>query len=341
MKSTCIILIWFIFWPHLHAKQEADQTVPENGQIEFREQVNFMGWPNCLKLSNQSIEMIITTDVGPRILYFGFIGGPNMFYVDVADTGKTGGDEWRLYGGHRFWLSPEIMPRTYAPDNTPVSYCWNGEILTLTQDLEQLTATVKEISIRLYSGKNQVDILHRLTNKGSHNTEELALWGISACAGGSWAIVPQEPCIDPAEFLLPVRSLAIWGFTRMDDPRYCWGEKYILARQSVMDLKSETKIGMLNKQKWAACVLDTMLFIKTFDFDPDLTYPDYGCNNEIYMNGKFLEVESLGPLTKIKPKSTIEHIEHWTLYRTEINSRDDEERIQQELEPVLNLSKNP
>jgi hypothetical protein len=307
--------------------------------LKLEEQVEFKSWPNCIRLSNNEIELIITTDIGPRILRFGFIGGPNIFYISPADTGKTGGVEWHLYGGHRFWLAPEIFPRTYYPDNTPVSYTWDGETLKLTQDIEPETQTVKEIEIRMDPGKNEIEVLHRLINEGS-SAVELAPWAISACAPGGRAIIPQEPYIDPADFLLPARPLVLWAFTKMNDPRYVWGEKFIQAKQDPK-LLSETKIGVLNKQEWAAYIMDEYLFCKIFKYDPEVLYPDYGCNNEVYMNGDFLEVESLGPLIKIAPQGTIEHHEKWLLYQIEAINSDDEEKINQVIEPLLKLSLDP
>ena len=47
--------------------------------------------------------MIATTDVGPRIIRFGFVGEENEFKEYEDTTGQVGGDEWRIYGGHRLW----------------------------------------------------------------------------------------------------------------------------------------------------------------------------------------------------------------------------------------------
>lgn len=288
----------------------------------MKEHVEFEGWPNCISLNNGSIELIITTDVGPRIIRFGFIDGQNMFYVAPSDKGKTGGDEWHLYGGHRFWHSPEVAPRTYSPDNASVEYSWNGKTLKLTQQLEPLTSIVKEIEITLKPDKNELEVLHRMINKSCWNVE-LAPWAISACAPGGQAIVPQEPYIYPADYLLPVRPVVLWAYTKMDDPRYQWGEKFILAKYDSND-GSETKIGVLNKQKWAAFFLENNLFLKTFAYDSTAIYPDFGCNNEIYINGNFMEVESLGPLSNIPPNGMVEHRENWILKETSLTFNDED-----------------
>ena len=76
------------------------------------EKTSFGGWDNCFHIFNDSIDAIVTTDVGPRIIYFGLRDGENMFHTIPEDMGKIGGDEWRAYGGHRLWHAPEMKPRS-------------------------------------------------------------------------------------------------------------------------------------------------------------------------------------------------------------------------------------
>lgn len=56
------------------------------------ERVSYKGWENCLKLGNGKVELVVTTDVGPRILLFGFAGGQNLFKNYEEQMGRTGGD---------------------------------------------------------------------------------------------------------------------------------------------------------------------------------------------------------------------------------------------------------
>lgn len=311
MKKTILFILLLSFSRCFVGLAQSNPST--DSKITMIEQTDFLGWPNCIKLSNGNIELIVTTDVGPRIIRFGFVNRQNMFYVSPTDKGKTGGNEWRLYGGHRFWLAPEMKSRSYSPDNRRVKYSWNGKTIKLTQNIEPETSIAKEIEITMYSDKNEVKVLHRIINKG--NTDiELAPWAISACAAGGRAIVPQEPYVDPADYLLPIRPIVLWAYTKMNDPRYIWGERFIQAKQD-SSIVSETKIGILNKQKWAAYYLKNNLFVKTFEYDPVAIYPDYGCNNEIYICGDFLEVETLGPLSKILPQGIIEHTEYWSLHK--------------------------
>ena len=92
-------------------------------------ELEFENYGNCLSISNGAIEAIVTIDVGPRIIYFGFIGGENVLYTDLnreycsADPSmlERYGENAQCfcYGGHRLWTSPERMPESYYPDNRP------------------------------------------------------------------------------------------------------------------------------------------------------------------------------------------------------------------------------
>lgn len=298
----------------------------------MNERANYKGWPNCIRLYNDETELIVTTDVGPRIVRFGFINQQNFFYLAANQAGKTGGEEWRIYGGHRLWLAPENIDVSYYPDNDPVSYMVDVTTLKVSQSKETTTGIVKEMEITLSEGKNRVTVLHRLINQGPYPVE-LAPWSISALAPGGMAIIPQEPFGEGNDYLLPARSLALWQYTKMNDPRWTWGEKYIQAKQDPSCI-SEQKIGILNKQGWSAYHLNGELLIKRFDFNPGAIYPDYGSNNEVYINAHFLEIETLGPLTKIAPGGTIEHLEYWLLTKASID--ESEESIDSHILPLVN-----
>lgn len=289
--------------------------------------ISFNGWDNCICLGNDKVELIVTTDVGPRIVRFGYINGKNLLYESQDDKGKRGGDEWRIYGGHRLWHSPEVSPRTYSPDNLPVHYSWDNLTLRLTQNIESSTGIIKELEITFNTPSQStpydasVTVLHRLINKNMWDIR-LAPWAITALAPGGWIILPQEPYIDPADYMLPSRPMVLWHYTQMNDPRWIWGRKYIQLKYDP-SIPSEQKLGLLNKQMWGAYYLDGNLFIKTFSFDPGAEYADYGCNNEVWVNGAFMELESLGPYAPVPAGGFTEHTETWSLARTDLDENVD------------------
>jgi len=90
--------------------------------MEFKDKYSWGGWSNCIYISNGEVDLVCTTDVGPRIMRYGFVGQKNLFLEIENDMGKKGGDEFRLYGGARLWHAPEANPRSYCPDNRSVEY---------------------------------------------------------------------------------------------------------------------------------------------------------------------------------------------------------------------------
>jgi hypothetical protein len=299
--------------------------------LKFQEHISYMGWPNCIRLSNEEVELIIATDIGIRILHFGFTGGKNIFYLSPGDLGRQGGDQWRIYGGHRLWHAPEEIPRTYAPDNDSIFYSFESNMLKLVQRVEKDTGILKEMDIHLSDNSNQLKISHRLVNQNSFSVK-LSAWAISAMVPGGVAIIPQEPYGEGNNYLLPGRAMAVWNYTQMNDSRWVWGNKYILAKQDV-HIDSEQKIGVLNKQGWAAYCMDDEFLIKVFDFDPAMEYPDFMSNNEIYFNGQFLELETLGAYGEIPSLARTEHHEYWQLTKGKVEGT--EKSIEHVVLPVL------
>jgi len=299
--------------------------------MEIQEKYKFGGWKNCIRMTNGEVEIIITTDVGPRIVRFGFVGDQNLFREFKQQQGKTGGDKWLIYGGHRLWHAPEVKPRTYFPDNNPVNYNWNGKTLRLIQSIEATTGIQKEIEINLGSSNNNVRILHRLINKNLWGIE-IAPWALSVMAQGGRAIIPQEPYQSGEENLLPVRPLVLWSYTEMKDPRFIWGTKFIQVKQNP-NAKTYQKIGVLNTLGWAAYYLDGQLFVKRYNYNPEARYPDFGVNTEIYTNPEILEVETLGGMKKVPPGESVEHVENWFLFKATLN--EDEEFLESELTPII------
>jgi hypothetical protein len=80
----------------------------------------------------------------------------------------------------------------------------------------------------------------------------------------------------------------------MTDPRWTWGDKYILLRQSCEGTRPQ-KIGMFNTTGWAAYAWGGSVFIKKFDGNPNARYPDQNSNLESWTNQDLLELETLGP----------------------------------------------
>jgi len=283
--------------------------------------MDYRGWPNCCRLSNGLIDLIATTDVGPRIIRFGFVGEENEFKEYEETAGKVGGDEWRIYGGHRLWHAPEAKPRTYCPDNSPVGLEQHGDLVRLIQPTEATTGIQKEIDIRLSAAEAHVEVTHRLRNTNLWAVN-LAPWALSVMAPGGTAGIPLPPRRSHEESLLPANTMALWAYTDMSDPRWHWGEKYVLLRQDPTSQRPQ-KVGAMARDGWAAYARAGHLFVKRFSYVEDARYPDLGCSVEAFTNADMLELETLGPLVDLEPGAAVEHVERWHLFRDVEPPKDD------------------
>jgi len=273
--------------------------------------VSYRGWPNCIRLANGRVEVIATTDVGPRIIHLSVPGGENILGVMPDEAGLTGGDEWRIYGGHRLWHSPEAKPRSYYPDNGPVEAQFDGDTLRLIQPVEATTGIQKEIDVTLIGDQPHLEVRHILENRGLWPVE-LAPWALSVMGLGGVAVLPQSDWATP-DNLLPNRLLVLWPYSDMRDPRVDWGSRYVLLRQDPQR-KPPFKVGLNATEGWAAYYRQNQLFVKCFDYEPGLEYPDFGCSVEAYTCDRFLELETVAPLVLLEPGEAVEHVEHWFLY---------------------------
>lgn len=266
--------------------------------------VPYGGWNRCARIASGDLEMIVTLEVGPRIIRFGQIGGPNEFVEYTKDMGTTGGDEYRSYGGHRLWIAPEEDPKTMAPDNTPVEYHVEGGWHVFTASPEQWLIQ-KEIRIRPEAKRFTVE--HRIYNRNAYSIE-FAPWALTVMATGGECIFPQPAYGRHIDNLLPVRAMALWAYTNMADPRWTWGRRVVRLRQT--DNAEPQKIGVELKQGVAGYANHGNFYYKRFPYETGETYPDYGCNFETFTRNDMLEVESLGPLKTVKPFEYASHTEH-------------------------------
>jgi hypothetical protein len=278
------------------------------------EKLNYKGWPNSYRVSNGEVELVITGDIGPRIMRYGFPGGQNLFKEFPETLGKSGEAAWQLRGGHRIWVAPEDPVKTYAPDNSPVKVEVLGEVIQATEPVEKLTGLEKQITVKMSSTGTGVEVMHRMKNT-SKATLELAPWALTMMAQGGTGIHGFPPRGKHPEVLAPTNPLVMWAFTDLSDKRWQFTKKYLILRQDPKNAIPQ-KLGSFNRNTWAAYVLGMELFIKRYEADPSHPYPDFGCSFETFTNADFLELETLGPLTRIKPGGWVEHVERWTLHKS-------------------------
>ena len=281
---------------------------------------SYENYGKCIKMENDTTELYVTVDLGPRIVKYNLKGCENMLFNDVArDCLEKGesfdncfypGAVWYNYGGHRLWASPELYPATYYPENDPVAYEIDGNTVRLTPPAQKYTNLQFRTEITLDCCSSKVTVRHSIENLFCKPVT-VSPWAITVMAPGGVETIPMP---DHDAGYLANRVLALWSYSNMADPRVTWGEKTITLRQD-STMEQPFKLGLNVEHGWVKYANRGQIFTKYFDYDPNMTYPDYGVKFETYTCDKFTEVETVGELKELQPGGRVELEERWELAR--------------------------
>jgi hypothetical protein len=242
------------------------------------------------------------------------VDGQNFFKEFDDQMGRSGESTWQPRGGHRLWFAPEDRVLTYAPDNFPIRIEVNDGVLDAIAPVEELTGLEKRMVVRMAPTGTQVEAVHHIRNTGKEPFD-LAPWALTMMAQGGTGIHGFPPRGTHPEQLSPSNPLVMWSFTNLSDPRWELLEKYLVLRQDPLNSIPQ-KLGSFNRETWGAYVLHEEVFIKrTRAVGEPAEYPDYGCSFETFTNADFLELETLGPLTRLAAGETVTHTERWSAHR--------------------------
>lgn len=292
------------------------------------------GWQNCYRISNGSVELIVTGDVGPRVIRYGFVGGQNLFKEFLDQMGKSGEADWQARGGHRIWLAPEDVIATYAPDNTAVEVTVAPDGVTAIAPVQPLTGLEFSLDVRLAPEGSGVTVRHRIRNHGAA-PYRLSPWALTMLAPGGTGIHGFPPRGTHPQVLAPTNPLVMWAFSDLSDPRWTFTRKYLALRSDSHNPRP-MKLGSWNRNTWGVYLYNGEAFVKRYNAaGAPADYPDHGCSFETFTNSEILELETLGPVVDLAPGATVDHVERWSLHRGVTISRLDDAELDRVLLPLI------
>ena len=272
------------------------------------------------RLANGEIELAITTSVGPRVIRLARPGGPNVFVeLPNAVLECPGGGTFHLRGGHRLWVAPEVPPTTYLPDDEPVILQTGTDTISATTPAGDSEV---ERTIRVSLGTaGSIVVDHVVENRGDRSLSAAA-WAITQLPPDGIAVLPQATETADPWGVQPNRSVVLWPYTDPGAPGVEWTAASALIR-GVED-PQPFKIGVENRRGWLAHWRSGELFVKwSRPHRDDADYLDRGASAQVYRNDRFIELETLSPLTVLAPGERIEHREVWRLHRASVESVSD------------------
>lgn len=262
--------------------------------------------PGALDLDLGPYRVSIATGYGPRVAGLRLEDGPEMFAVLSPDVviDRPDSGTYRFHGGHRLWASPEVPTITYAPDEHPCDVESDTDRVTITGPADR-AGLIKSIELRLDGGRLSVD--HTIVN-AAPETIEVAPWAITQVPLGGAALVPLIAPGPPG--LQASHSLILWPYTDLSDPRLSWLERAVVI-ESVAG--APLKVGTGPAPRRLGFLFQGHLLTKDVPSAGAGSYPDLGAVAQVYTNGSFCELESVGPITALEQGAGVSHREIWQI----------------------------
>ena len=277
-----------------------------------------------LSLDLGSYRVRVATGYGPRVIGLSLGVGPELFaqlppeiVIERPDSGT-----YRFHGGHRLWASPEVPEITYAPDEHSCDVTRGPDQVSITGPADR-AGLAKSIVVRLDGGR--LSVVHTLLNEGT-GTIAAAPWAITQFPLGGLALMPLAA--PGSHGLQASHSLILWPYTDLSDPRLRWREQALLI-ETVAGPK--LKVGSGPAPGRLGYLRQGHLFTKEVAPVGPGAYPDRGAVAQVYADGSFCELESVGPIEELAPGASVSHTETWAVetcddleaaYRTVVEGRD-------------------
>jgi hypothetical protein len=267
----------------------------------------------ALEITTRKIKLVVITELGPRIAFFGLPNGENVFYWKNDLLGREG---WRLLGGHRVWATrpgADESEDAYAADNEQCEIEESHGEWIITGAVHPFLQTRRGMRIRILNNES-LEVNSFITNSGP-----------MLYSGGVW----NPTCILPRpgmEFGVPLGDRRLtWDIikvviprtfaghsSRINDSQITFNEDFMIVRPQGIETKRMimAPLGIL-AMSWPEKGIS---FIKHAQFKPFAQYP-LGCNLAIY-NGPdnyMSEMETYGQERTLLPGETMTHKETWQL----------------------------
>lgn len=273
-----------------------------------REIRNTDKWGKVLWLTGDKMEIGVALEFGIRVVHLSCPGMENLFYEQPNDLsdGFYNRNGWRIFGGHRILMSPESS-LSYSGDNDPVDCATKSDAVMIVQGVDYALNIQKMLKITFLEDGG-VALENGIKNVGRAPLEG-ATWGINTLSGGGKADISFEG--NPPGNCIPKRVVSLWGDTNLHDSRITFTRNGLTAVHQ--DIKDYFKIGLYCDPGKAVYENKGQRLTLAFDAPKLENLPDNGCNFELYMCDKFMELETLGEKFCLESGEFASHTEVWHL----------------------------
>jgi hypothetical protein len=270
-----------------------------------------------VELVTESLRLVIATDFGPRIAFFGKPGDENLL---LWAPGKHFRNKWELTGGHRVWVTRPLADEceeTYLLDNEQCEVVRTGSGWVVTAPPHPVNNTRRGVSITLIE-ENKIEVDNFMINNGD-----------MLYSGGVWGLTCTVPGKD-TQYGIPLSNGSSWDFCkivmfgRWDGHTGGFNDDQFTFKDDIMLIspKGRENKRMIMSEKGIFAMRDVardILFAKKTEFIRTGRYP-HECNLAAYVgpDNFMVEMESMGCESTVRPGESIHNKEMWVLESSEI-----------------------
>ncbi len=273
-------------------------------------QIKFDGF-DAVEISTPVLKAVLIYEIGPRIAFFGKADAENLLYWDKNAVTRN---EWKLYGGHRVWMTRPMADEsedTYLSDNTRCSLELSERKVVATAPAHPVNGLEKGIEVEIIS-ETQLRVRNFIKNSGS-----------LIYSGGVWS----PTCVNPngKQIVIPLGDDdSSWDVVRIVIPRVFAGNRTTLEDDQAVFIGNDLVVSPKGRTLKRCCCApkgkvllkcDNYIFEKYSPYNKLLRYPFEGCNVACFV-GKdnfMAELETFGGESDIAPGTTIDNTEFWSI----------------------------
>lgn len=280
-------------------------------------QEEYHGWPGAYRLSNGTVDLVFVPQIG-RIMRYGYVGERNVLWENAALAGKltnlsAPAGDWQNYGGDKLWPAPQSKwgwPPDPVSDSGPQTVSVMSNKHLFVTGLASLKYGVQfHREIALNPTGTGVTIRNAMTNIWANSVE----WSV-------WEVAQAD---DPeaSSFTVSPKGGLQGGYKAFGDQMPAEGQ--VTVQQGLVTIRRRSdrsaKIGTRSPDGWIESRWGALRFRMSGDFPKRGDYPDGGCGQEIYTSddpNRYVEMELLAPIRKIRAGASADFVTHWSLERT-------------------------
>lgn len=286
---------------------EAEQETPSTPAIV--EVVSYGGYDDCIRLYNESVNVVLCPSAGGRVLEYSS-DGKNVLYLP-PESERPANKKAPMMAG-RFDIGPELMVQR---GKNLWSGPWKGEItedhsVRMTSEFDPRSGARLIRDFVLDPETSHLRCTQTIVNQ-SDRPISLCHWSRTFAIGGGIAIVPQTPLGRfPRGYVMYQDSATI--LAGPNDSNVHVSDEAV----TVVGPPKYPKLGFDSHAGWLCYLTPTdQMFVKRFRTYPDRAYNEVaGLTASVWYPDKgMVELEPIGPAANLEPGRRTSFSEDWFL----------------------------